>query len=169
MRYGIFEAQIEWTRIVLELAEDLVIAGLMVAMDQDKLASGLQLERVLDAFAVGLPKPFLFRELVAALAHLLSGGDPDSRQQRVGQHEFSHACAKIIDGLLIGLLVCNAVLPFGSEGEDIPGDDIYVDSTVLRILHHLPPERDLIVDRHAANRFQVLQQLRAHHVTAVCE
>ena len=35
-----------------------------------------------------------------------------------------------------------------------------------RILHHLAPERDLLVDGHAVNRFQVLQQFRTHHVTA---
>src|SRR5215471_8951011 len=118
----------------------------MEAVDQAELAARLHGQRIPDTLAVGLPQPLLVGEFVAPAFHVFARRDPDPGQQRIGQYHLTDALTEIIDGGAIVLLRVDAVFAFGAPGEDVPSEDVGLDAAVVRVLHDVPPEPDLLVD-----------------------
>ena len=138
----------------------------MVAVDQAELASWLYTQGIPNAFAVGPPEPALLGEFPLEIAHVLSGRDADAGEQRIGEDQLADAGAEVVDGLQVGLVGGDAVLPLGAEGEDVPGEQVHANAPVRGVLHDLAPEPDLVLDRHRPNGLEVGESLRAHHVIA---
>ena len=69
--------------------------------------------------------------------------------------EIRRAPAEII------VVIGDAVLAVGAVDEDVPRDNAEVDVAVFGVAHHLPPERDLLVNRHLLDRFETAENLGA--------
>ena len=74
-------AEVERVGVVLPLVQDRLEIRLVEAVDQADGAVRLQLLHVADAFAVGLPEPFLVGELALEVLHVLAGRDAETGQQ----------------------------------------------------------------------------------------
>src|SRR5689334_17250590 len=117
----------------------------MVAVDEAELAARLLFDRIADSFAVGPPQPLLVIERTLFAVHVLAGGDADSRQQRIRSDCLANTGTKIGDRVWIVSVLRDIVFALGAPHEDIPGVPVDVDAAVLRVLHHLAPEADLVV------------------------
>ena len=78
MGYRVFEAQIEGAGIVFELAKDLPLRCLMVAVNEVHLATRLDFQGVPHSFAVGRPQPLFLGEFIVARLHFLTRRNPNS-------------------------------------------------------------------------------------------
>ena len=101
--------------------------------------SGCELLHVANAFAVGLPEPFLVGEIVLEILHVLAGRDAEPGQERIGEQRFADALAEVVDG---GGLFWpgDAVFAFGAPHEDVPREEIDLDAPVVGVLHDRPPK-----------------------------
>ena len=99
--------------------------------------------------------------------HVLARRDPDAGQQRISSDGFAHARAEVSHGLRIVSVLRESVLALGAPDEDIPGEPVNVDTAILRVLHDLSPEADLVVDRHVFDNRNLAEIERLRHDLAV--
>ena len=110
---GVLEAEDEVdVRLVdqgLEGPGDVLGPGLVLAVDQRDLASGLGRGRVQDALAVGVKGPCLLLG-GGHVGHVLARGQADAGQVRVRQEHLLDALAEVVRGRRIVELVRQSVL-----------------------------------------------------------
>ena len=105
------------------------------------------------ALAVGGEQPVLLgvervraaRVVGAGVAHVLARRESDAGQQGIGAEHLAHARAEVVDGHADCRCASrDAVLAAGAVGVDVPGEDVERDVAIVRVLHHAPPESDLL-------------------------
>ena len=123
---GVLVAEIERARQLRELALDVAQGRHVEAMDEPEFPLGGVFQRIPNSFAVGLPQPFLFADPADIRRHALSGGDAETRQQRVRLDGLANAAAEILDGAGRAFVTGDAVLAFRSVQEDVPDEPVHV-------------------------------------------
>src|SRR5260370_19491676 len=96
----------------------------MEAMNQREFSLRLLLQRVADAFAISFPEPLLLGHAAHVLAHIFTGGDAESRPQRIRLDGLTHAVAKIFNGAPRTRVACDAIFAFSSFLKSVPGKPI---------------------------------------------
>ncbi len=91
---------------------------------------------------------------------------PSSSGWRSQDESPLHRSPQVIDGLLVGLLRGDAVFPFRAVHENIPGEPVHLDATMVRVLHHAAPEADLLIDGHLLDDLEFRHHHRTEHIIA---
>ncbi len=144
-------------RIVFPDAVDRCAARLVEPVDEMNAPLPV-LQRVANAFAIGGPKPlFLLSGTDLPVPHILARRNPDPCQKRVGLDQLADACPHVGDRRRIIHRVGNAIFAERAVGEDIPGEDIDLDSAVLRHRHDVAPEGDFLANRHLPDDLMIIE------------
>src|SRR5260370_39368329 len=103
----------------------------MEAMNQREFSLRLLLQRVADAFAISFPEPLLLGHAAHVLAHIFTGGDAESRQQRIRLDGLTHAVAKIFNGARRTSGAAAYMLCFRPDEKCVPGGPTNIPDAVL--------------------------------------